>query len=373
MDWSLIVFAVVVLYFAYRGYRNGLLRSISRVLSLIAGYACAILFTSEMTPVVEAQTGLQGIIALITASLILFFGAGLVISVLFWASAKLLFDDDVPSTGSNLGGAAIGSVVGVLFAIVIIWAMAFARDMNITGNLQTASVNEPSQIETLANKLASTALSKALSLSPAEPEVTRLSAALLESPAEVARHGQRLMESPELKELLNNPNNQQVLNSGDVTAVQKLPAFQALTQNPDLQALAASAGLLEQAEKNGQTMEAQLAQQFTDIWGRTQRVKHNQRVQEIINNPAFQQQILSGNPMQLLNSSELLELSDIIFSDEAASPESGSDASGYDSIPATETAAASGSTSNKPKEEKKVYRWTDSSGRIYYSDQKPDS
>ena len=366
MDWSLVIFAVVVLYFAYRGYRNGLLKSISRVLSLIAGYACAILFTTELTPVVESQTGLQGIIALITASLVLFFGAGFIVSILFWALAKLLFDDGDPSTGSNLGGAAIGSAVGVLFAIVIVWALTFARDMTTSDSLQQAPNGKSSQIETLANQLAGTALSKALSLSPAEPEVARLGAAILQSPAEIAHHGQRLMASPDLNELLHNPTNQRILSSGDVVAVQELPAFQALTQNPDLQALAASTGLLDAAEQNGQSMETQLVQQITDIWGRTQRVKNNQRVQEIINDPVFQEQIRSGNPLQLLNNGELLELSDIIFSDEAAPPAPGT-APDSKVTPSRNTAQA------ESADEKTIYQWTDSSGRIYYSDQKPDS
>ena len=361
MDLSLLIFIIVVGYFAYRGYRNGLLKSTSRVLSLVAGYACAILFTGDMTPVVEAQLGLEGIIALITASLILFFGAGFIVGVLFWISAKLLFDDKERSTGSNLGGAAIGTVVGVLFAIVIVWALAFARDMSIASKQATTSIEEPSQIESLANKVASTALSTALSMGPAEPEVARLSAALLESPAEITARGQRLMESPDLQNLLRNPNNQRVLNSGNAAAVQKLPAFQALVQNPDMLAIAASAGLQEEAEKNGLTMEAELARQFTDIWGRTQRVKNNPRVQEIINDPAFQARVMSGNPMQLLNSSELLELSDIIFSDEAAPP--------VDTASTTDQ----GQSEVQKKEPKKLYKWTDSSGRIYYSDKKPDS
>ena len=371
MDLSLLIFTIVIVYFAYRGYRNGLLKSISRVLSLIAGYACAILFTGDLTPVVESQLGLQGVIALITASMILFFGAGFIVGVLFWLSAKLLFEDEEPSTGSNIGGAAVGTLVGVLFAIVIVWALAFVRDMSTAGNRQTVSIEEPSQIESLANKLASTALSKALSMGPAEPEIARLSAALLESPGEIAIRGQRLMESPELKRLLNDPRNQQVLDSGNAAAVQKLPAFQALAQNPDLRALAASAGMMEAAEKNGPSMETQLARQFTDIWGRTQRVKGNQRVQEIINNPGFQAKISSGNPLQLLNSSELLELSEIIFSDDATPSTADTNPPPVDTTSPNEaTQTPSDVQKKKPK---KLYKWTDSSGRIYYSDQKPDS
>ena len=49
MDWSLVIFLVVVVFFTYRGYRKGLLRSLSRILSLLAGYITSILYAGRVS------------------------------------------------------------------------------------------------------------------------------------------------------------------------------------------------------------------------------------------------------------------------------------------------------------------------------------
>lgn len=383
MDWSLIIFVVVVLWFGFRGYHNGLLKSISRILSLVAGYGCAILFTNSFASVVGSQLGLQGMIGIMVASMILFFGASILVGLLFWVVARLVFEQQPPSTASHIGGAVVGSLMGVLFAIIIVWALSFAREMNLTGKAMAPApaAAESSGIEAMASRVTGSAVSAALAMGPVDAEVARFGSALLESPAEIAQHGQRLMEGRELKALVQNPANQRVLSRGDAAAVQALPEFQALAQNPDLRAIARAAGLDEQAARNGRSVDAELAQQMVDIWGRTERIKHHPRVQEIVSDPAFQQRLQSGDPMDLLNSAELLELTGIVFSDEAApgyggSPSSVSTSSigaaSSDSGSSEKTTAGAGAVAGKTTE-KKLYRWKDDSGRIYYSDQKPES
>ena len=253
--------------------------------------------------------------------------------------------------------------------------------MNLTGKAIAPAPAEPSGIEAMASRVTGSAVSAALSMGPTDSEVARFSSAMLESPGEIAQHGQRLMEGRELKALVRNPANQRVLSGGDVAAVQALPEFQALAQNPDMRAIARAAGLDDEAARNGRSVDAELARQMVNIWGRTQRIKHHPRVQEIISDPGFQQQLQTGDPMSLLNSAELLELTGIVFSDEAA-PEPGglppadSTASIESSISGSESSekstAGAGAVANKPSK-KKLYRWKDDSGRIYYSDEKPGS
>ena len=377
MDWSLIIFIVVILWFGFRGYRNGMLKSVSRILSLIAGYACAILLTGTFSQVVASQLGLHGIIGLMLSSIILFIGASTLVSLIFWTVSRLVFEDGEPSTASTIGGAVVGSLVGVLFGIMIVWGLSFARDMNLSGAGPAATPQESGGIEALANRVAGSAVGAALTMGPAGPEVARFSSALLESPGEIVQHGQRLMEGPELKALVQNPANQQVLSRGDLVAVQSLPEFQALAQNPDMRAIAAAAGLDEEASRNGRSVDAELAQQMVNLWGRTQLIKNNPRVQEIVNNPGFQRKLQSGDPMELLNSAELLELSKIIFSEQAkpdvaAEPPAGTAGSGEtaDTRPAVGTSSAAGAvtTKNRPKT---LYRREDENGRIFFSDEKP--
>ena len=398
MDWPLIVFVVVIIYFGYRGFRHGFMKSVARILSLVAGYAAAILFAGDVSEIVEAQVQLQGIAAFVTASLILFVGAGFVVNLFFWLLQKAFFSETRISTASALGGAAVGSLVGLLLALVVVWTVGLVRDLrpaeivaggqlpdgglaagsglvpNRVSALDATAKAPASKIEKLANQVASKAVGSAMSLGDASPEVVNLSSALMASPAEVTQQAKRVMDSKALAELLRDPANQAVLNSGDYQAVAGLPAFQKLVRDPDLQALARSTGMLEAGGADNQAVADELAVQLTDIWGRVQRVKNHPRVQEIIVDAEFQQKIQSGNPMDLLTNAKLLELANIVFADDL--PPAEGNYPGAAQIPTGQSAgdvAPQQPAVQKKKPKKQLYRWTDKDGRIYYSDVKPES
>jgi len=366
MNWSLIVFLVIVAFFIYRGYRRGLLRSLTRIAGVIAGYACAIIYTEEATRVLEANSQLQGIIAFIAAGLGLFIGASIGVSLVVWMLQKLLGSGGEISPGSRAGGAAVGLVTGFLVAIVVVWAVAFVRDTRTDSLEQAEATKKPSQIETLANRFAGKAVSAAVSLSSATPEVARLTSALAESPGEIVQQAQRLAQSEDMTALLHDPQNQAVLDSGDLEAVRQLPAFQKLMSNPDLQSLAESTGLLDEAAQSGLDTEAALAQKITDIWGRTQRAKTDPRLQAILSDPAFRQDIQSGNPLDLLGNEKLLELANIIFAEQPAA-ESGARDGNSGAVKQTQKPQ-----NRESKTDTKVYTWTDEKGQLHVSDVPPD-
>jgi uncharacterized membrane protein required for colicin V production len=355
VDWSLIIFIVVVLFVAYRGYKKGLIRSLSRVLSLLAGYVASILFTGQVAAIIASLFQLQGIAAFIIAALFLFIAAGVAVSFLFLLVGKLVAENETPSTASSIGGATLGLAVGMVVAFVIVWTFAFVRDVRPAQETSSLPETQKSSIESLSNQVASKAVSAAMSLTSAQPEVTKLSTALVEAPAEMALQAQRLASSNDLNALLSDPRNQSVLNSGDAAALQKLPAFQQLVNNADMMALAKSAGMLSDSADNNQAVEVALASQLTDIWGRMQRVQNNRRVQEILSDPEFQQKVQSGNPLDLFTNAPLLELANIIFSD-AAAPHNASD---------NEPGSA---TQLTPEKQTTIYSWTDKDGRIHFSD-----
>jgi len=359
MDWSLIIFVLVVVFFGYRGYRKGLLRSLSRVLSLLAGYVAAILYAAHVSTLLESSLGLQGIVAIIVASLLLFFAAGLVVSILFWMIDRLIPKKEKTSSASSYGGAAVGLIVGLVIAIAIVWTIGFMRGMAPAASSNGIAEAQTSDIEHLANQAASKAVNTAMKFGSVKPQIAKLGVALIESPTEVAQSAQRLTKSDDLKNLLGNPDNQAILNSGDVEAVQNLPAFQQLVKNPDLLALARSVGMVNDSEDSSQSVEAAMATQITDIWGRMQRVQNDQRVQNILNDVEFQKKIRSGNPVDLLTNARLLELAEIIFADDAATS-NGVSQQGVN---------ASGEAS---KTQIKVYSWVDEDGKKHYSDEAPE-
>jgi len=354
MDWSLIIFTVVILLFAWRGFRGGFIKSLGRVFTLLAGYAAAILYSGPLSSWIEMQFGWQGVVAFIGTSLTLFLAAGLAMMLIFALLRRYLFPGDDISTTSALGGGFVGALVGVLLAIAIVWSFAFVRDMrspNTTTTTETTASEHSSGVETLANRLAGSAVSAAMNAGSVTPEVARLSSALAAAPADFMQRTQRLMKSTEFLALMRDPRNHRVLDSGNPERVQQLPAFRTLAVNPDLLALA------EMSELADDNLEAELARQLTDIWGRAQQVKNDPRVQAILADPEFQVALDSDNPVDLLTNHQLLELADIIYADEAIAATSNQSTAGTSAV-------------NPPKEPTEIHQWTDSSGRIHYSDQK---
>ncbi len=360
MDWSLIIFSVVVVFFTYRGYKRGFLRSLSRISSLVASYIACTLYTARVAAMVETYTQLQGIVAFFTAALVLFITVGVAVSLLFRLVEELRFEREALPAASSFGGAALGLVVGLIVAFTLVWVSALARDIYLATAPERRAQSNQSSIEMLANGLAGKAVAGAMALVSARPEVASLSAALIESPAEFSQHVQQLALSGDLKALLSDPENQVVLDSGDARAVQALPAFQQLVNNPHMLALANSAGMLDDSANDSGRVDAVLARQITDIWTRTQQVKNDRRVQEILGDAEFQQKLQSGNPLDLLTNAGLLELADIIFSDSAA-PDNSADKIPDGSLPETPKQPSA-------KKGTLIYSWTDKQGRVHYSD-----
>jgi uncharacterized membrane protein required for colicin V production len=318
VDVSLVLFIVVVAFFAYRGYQKGLLRSLSRIFSLLAGYTASILFTEQVSALLTSQFQLQGMVSFIAAALGLFIAGGIAVSIVFHLIEKLLPVSETPSTASSCGGLATGLMVGAIVAITAVWAFTFVRDFSGSTALDKLAPSEQSKIETMANRIAGKAVTTAMSLGSVNPEVIRISAAIIEAPADISLHAQQLISSGDLQALLSDPRNQSVLDSGDVKALQQLPAFQQLVNNPDFLALAKAAGMLSDDAAGDRPPETILATRMIEIWERMQRVKNDARVQKILSDPQFQQNVQSGNPLDLLTDPRLLELANIIFTDPVA-------------------------------------------------------
>jgi uncharacterized membrane protein required for colicin V production len=353
MDWSLIIFTVVILLFAWRGLRRGFTRSLGRVFTVLAGYAAAILYSGPMSSWIEMQFGWQGVVAFVSTSLTLFLAGGLAMMLIFALLRRYLFPGDKISIMSALGGGFVGALVGVLLAIAIVWSFAFVRDMRSPATTETTASALPSRVETLANQLAGNAVSAAMNAGSVTPEVARLSGALAAAPTDAMQRSQRLMKSTEFLALMQDSRNQRVLDSGNPERVQKLPAFRALVANPDMLALGEMSGLADD------DLKAELARQLTDTWGRAQKIRNDPRVQAILADPEFRAALDSGNPVDLLTNHQLLELADIVYANETSAARSAQSTGGTSAV----------NPANKPTE---IYQWTDSSGRIHYSDQNPE-
>ena len=352
MDLSLIIFAVVTLFFVYRGYRNGLMKSLSRILGLVAGYVAVIFLIKPTAAYLQAQTGLGGLWPMILASVVLFIAANVLVSILFAVIRTLVAADGASSKASSVGGAAIGLLTGAIVGTIAVWGLGYIRDMNHVRSGKGERATD-SMVEKLAGQAAGKAVGSALQLTIDQPEIVKLGTALVEAPADMTQRIKRLSTSAELQELLQNPGNQKILNSGDVQAVQQIPAFRELIKNEDMRSLVNSAGWSD-ANNDEPLSDEALAAKFSDIWRRVQKVKNNERLQAIINDADFKQRLSASNPLELVGDSRLMELADIVFSEQAAP----------DQI-ATKTTVENPQEAEEPTP---IYMWKDETGRIIYSD-----
>jgi hypothetical protein len=285
--------------------------------------------------------------------------------LIFALLRRYLFRGDDISTASALGGGFVGALVGVLLAIAIVWSFAFVRDMRSSDSTETTAKEHSSGVETLANRLTGSAVSAAMNAGSLTPEVARVSGALAAAPAEAMQRIQRLMKSTEFLALMQDQRNLGVLDSGNAELVQRLPAFRALAANPDLLALAEMSGLADD------DLEAKFARELTLTWKRSQQIKNDPRVQAILADPGFQAALNSDNPVDLLTNQQLHELADIIFIDEAIAPTPEQSTAGT-GVTAADQSITEPSAIKPPKEPTEIHQWTDSSGRIHYSDKKPE-
>ena len=363
---SLVLFLIVAIFFAYRGYKKGLFQSIVKVVSLIAGYAATLLYIVPLSAIIEAEFELSGIVGLVVASTILFVGAFGLVSLIFGLISRLWLKKETKSKASAIGGAVMGALVGTIAAIILVWGFSFANNLRPVAPGQVLAEKPPGLVEPLAKKVVSKVAALVMSAASTSPQVKSLSQAIITNPGQISQQVQRLAKSNDLVALFGDRNNQAVLDKGNASAVQQLPAFQQLVKNPDMLSLARSAGMLGETGDDVAMAEAALATQATETWIRVQQVKNDQRVQAIMNDPEFVAILQSGNPIDLLTNSKLLELANIIFTDSKIDGEAAT------SKASTESSVKTQAVPDSIKKDAKIYRWTDDEGRVHYSNIEPE-
>lgn len=351
ISWFVFLFFVSV--FAYRGYRQGIWAASTRIVSLVLAYLIAILFTLKLMPIIEQNTVIQGVAALVTAGMLLFIGSSLILSLLFFLLGKLINSEKPSTTSAKLGaliGTAIGSIVGLAGVFFVSYLVNVIPKDRLPDTVQAQSLNG---IERLAHNAAAKVINWAGGLSGLDDSTAKLSAALVREPGVVLEHVKNIQRSPDVKSLLNDSRSQAALRSGDVGSIQSLPSFQNLLSNPDVKSLMEISGLNE--DGNGEVI---LAEQMSSVWQRAELLKNDQGIQNILRDPEFQRQLQNGNPMALLNNAEFMAIASKLLGDNEAD------------LSSAQQASSSTNSSEEATEvkEPEIYYWVDDEGNKHYSD-----
>ncbi len=356
MGITMIIFSVTTIFFAVRGYLGGFLQSLARTVSILLAYIAAFFFAKPVSILVGEHTTLDGIPMYITAGTIVFFAVMGLVRFIFWVISRKKKEDEI-STKSRLSGASIGALVGALIGLILVYTFSIYTDAK--------NRNLDAGIEPSINKTAKTFVSKTagtiMSLNNSSDTTVKMSEAFLSSPVENADRLSRVTSSPDLQELLNDTRSQHLMKAGDVDELMKVPAFKRLMNDPDMQQLMKNSGF--SIDNNDEVRTT--AKKLTAGYRSFQLVKDDPRVQNILSDPEFQEQLQSSNKLPLLFNPNLNTLAEIIFLE---TPEN------FDILEGNtpkvkyidDNSYQAGSSSNNGATS--VYRSTDKNGNVTYSD-----
>lgn len=201
MDISWIVFIGALLFFAWRGYRQGPWLAASRLVSLVAAYGVAIRFSQPLAAGLAAHIPLSGLPARIAAGMLLFFGTAFLVSGLFTLMDKLL---NLRASGSRSSaiGAIVGAGVGSLFGLAAVLALSYLQDV---GAAKDASApRQPSALESFARTFAGEAFETVGSFA-VDDSTGRMGAALVRDPLAVVNQLRQVAQNPEARQFFNSP------------------------------------------------------------------------------------------------------------------------------------------------------------------------
>jgi uncharacterized membrane protein required for colicin V production len=394
MNIATLLFGVIVIIFAWRGYQKGFIGSITRLLGWIVAYPAAIFFTKPVAKLLVQHTALDGLIVYFIAGTGIFLGVSFIMTLLLNGLSRLIPDNEFTSTGSKIGGVSVGVLVGGILGLLAVYGLSLVQKSEQTSAIVDTFSHEDvretaesaaqqttqlppapgigqltqardSFIEASAKKLIGTAAATAVDLVTDDKTTTQVTKAFVEDPQTMLTHVQAMANNGEIKTLMSDDDIQSMLTTGDVHGLMRDDGFQALMNNPHMQAL------MSQSDVSSELGSRAAAEKMIAAWSRVNQIKHDPRVIAIITDPEFQQQLNSSNKLSLMMNPKMSQLTEIIFSNETPVSHGVSNLQVEDITHKLDTVNPASPTTTEESEDKPkttVYRWTDDEGRVHYSD-----
>lgn len=353
MQVSIFVFAFIVLVFAFRGYKSGVVIVLSRLLGLPLAYLLAWLLAKPVGQSIQSSGLVDGLLAYLLGGSIVFFATYLIVTLSFsFVHKNFVKTDDSISDASAISGALLGGFVGIFIGLLAVW---------LSNNVKTiiaAKVGKPSpptRFEKTINEVAASAISRIAIDKNETPNLESLPAVLLANPSENIILMQNISEKGLIQNLLQDNQVKKILDSGSPGALVHTQQFKRLVNDPDLQALAEKMNF---SAESGE-LEKQLAIQLTKTWSQVRAIQTDPQFLQITNDPEVRQLINSKNVFKIINSSKIEQLMSVVSQVEVAEIE-------------FKPMAIDRSGNMRPKEKDvKIHRWVDEKGNVHYSDKDP--
>lgn len=349
MDFTLLLFLIIVAASAFRGYRSGILVIAARVVGLVLAYLASILFTTSAASLLQKHTAIEGLITYLIAGSLVFIVSSILLSSLFSLLIQhFTAKSNETNKASSVAGGIFGAVVGSIVGLMAVWFVSIFQEILLAQKGQ--QIAKSSAFEQTAKTLTSAAIGGIVGGTSGDSDLASGATKLLSNPAENIQHFNRLSQTGVLRNLLQNSEVRNALDSQNPAALLNSSAFIQLVANPSFVALTDELNLAGSGEQKNK----QLAIKLTSIWAQVKQVQNSPQYLEIVQDPEIKQMLQSGNAYKLLNSAKIERLLQIISSSEK--PEIV-----YQEI---------GEQQQKAVENKAIYRWVDKDGKVHYSDKK---
>lgn len=303
MSLSLGIFIVITLFFALRGYSKGFFGALARTISLIAAYIVAFLWVKPAAQLLQAHTGLDGILVYLIAGMLIFITVSFLVTLIFNGLEKLVGSRERLSLTSKAGGLVVGLVLGGVLGLFVIYGLSILREIK-----QPETFANQTPLDTKARELVGKMVAQITAF--AYPEAVEFSESFAESPLAMSRSLQNVANNPDLRIMISDEQYQRLLEYGDAQALINDPLFKRLMYDPDVQYFLQQSKLVPK----GANTDEVVAKAVIDSWQGFQNARNDARVQEIVNNPDFQRKLQSGDKFALMTDPRLKELSEAFFS-----------------------------------------------------------
>jgi len=347
MDLLLIIFIVIILISAFRGYKSGINIIISRIISIVVAYISAILFTDSFAHWLQQISPIKGLIAYAIAGTILFTITSILLSFALSSLTRMITDGSSKISGASaISGALFGGVTGCFFAILVVWFIS-----SFQGILQVKKGEEVvvSSFQKATQTVVAGAIKGIVGVVSDDSDIATGAAQLLSNPAENIQHFNRLSKQGVLRNLLQDNVVRAALDSQDPQTLLNSVAFQQLLDNSDFIALTKSLDLSEIKQER----DNQIAFKITKTWAQINQVQNDPEYLELMQDPEVKQGFQTGNLFKLMNSEKVERLLKIISSSET---------------PQIKLEDIRDNNYPFQTKETKIYRWVDDDGKVHYSD-----
>ncbi|MFL0811586.1 MAG: CvpA family protein [Agarilytica sp.] len=345
------ILLICIGFFSWRSYKKGLWKALLGLAGFIGAYLIGFIAAPQLGYLVSEQ-GIKGIAYFMGAMLAIFIVSSTVISsvppLIFPKLREVTFNQ-------KIGGAALGALTGVVFAVLLIWFVGVAGSMlNPKADVKSA----PDVLSQMSSKVVSKAISSGIAVLEKDRYRASATSAFLSAPQTFTQSFQTLSESKKLRSFWQDGRAQFYMGQGDIEQLMREPAFTQLVNDPAMQQILQDA---KPKDSSSEQAKEYFAKQVSFVWRRMRTLRSDPRAVEILEDPDVKKLVRQQNPMSMLTNEKIQSLIAIVLEQPLEENMTAAQAT-------LEEFSEQVDQAQKKVEKQVIYKWLDEEGDLQYTD-----